>query len=450
MKKILTIALVAILAASTTFAAFSGKATLGLGYNTESKAYGFSNGSEFSVDIDVASAEAGSVGEGDIYTGVKATLALKLADLASDVEDKKLAIYVKDDVTDLGLGVLLSLEEAYVAGKDWKVAITETPDEVDFAASAIDTKKVTIKDAFGNDYSGDYYWEKTKKAVTYAVSVNAAPGVTATVKDWTVGLGFNGSAAEGDKYFNYHASLFTPSFALADGLTIKAAAVASGAKDSDADEKFDAFGASAEVAYASDDFSGKVAADFGMKKGVEEGDKFVPGLDVAANVVVSAFTVDGYYKYEEKAHFLSAQVKADLSAYDVPVSVKVYGKEVTNKTSGQSYGAEVKTTLDAFAVTVGGSYKFSKKSYGLSGAVEYTAEKFTAKAGVNFSKTVDDKDSAKLYANASIESDVLVPGATLKLAYAPNLDDSDGSATSNLLKKSGDYGYVKASCTIAF
>ena len=64
MKKILSIALVALLVASTAFAGFSGKAKLSLGYDTESESYGFSKGKEFSVDLDVASETAEAAGEG--------------------------------------------------------------------------------------------------------------------------------------------------------------------------------------------------------------------------------------------------------------------------------------------------------------------------------------------------------------------------------------------------
>ena len=116
MKKILSIALVALLVASTAFAGFSGKAKLSLGYDTESESYGFSNGQEFSVDLDVASETAEAKGEGEVFAGVKATLSLKAADIsAEDVKKANAYIFVKDGASDLGLGFILSLKEAYVA-----------------------------------------------------------------------------------------------------------------------------------------------------------------------------------------------------------------------------------------------------------------------------------------------------------------------------------------------
>ena len=97
--------------------------------------------------------------------------------------------------------------------------------------------------------------------------------------------------------------------------TVKAAAIASAKKsETDNTKNYDAFGASAQVAYASDAFSTNVAADFGMKK-VATADEFKSDFDVAANVAVSVLTVDGYYNYGEK--LLSAKVKADLNDLDV-------------------------------------------------------------------------------------------------------------------------------------
>ena len=147
MKKILSIALVALLVASTAFAGFSGEASLSLGYDTETESYGFSNGQEFSVDLDVASETAEAKGEGEVFAGVKATLSLKAADRTG----ANAYFFVKDGVAAEGLGLILSLKEAYVAGQDWKVSITGTQNGPDFAKSAIDYVFDDFgKDAFGN------------------------------------------------------------------------------------------------------------------------------------------------------------------------------------------------------------------------------------------------------------------------------------------------------------
>ena len=49
MKKILTVALVALLAAGTAFAGFSGNANIKLGYDFTSGKYGFEKGTGFDV-----------------------------------------------------------------------------------------------------------------------------------------------------------------------------------------------------------------------------------------------------------------------------------------------------------------------------------------------------------------------------------------------------------------
>ena len=470
MKKILTIALVALLAASTAFAGLSGKATISLGYDTKSGSYGFSNGKGFSLDLDLASETAENVAEGDVYAGVKATMTLKAADRIGSYAG------IFADGSAVGLGVFFSLDEAYVAGQDWKVAITGTQKGPDFAKSAIDSVfDDWSTDDFGNQEKDPDY--AVYKAKSYSVSVNKAPGFTVSYKDWSVALGFNGGKADSKTgapdYFNYHASVFTPSLALAEGLTVKAAAVASGVKNAtevteftwnytgvtsttkvyDETKNFDAFGASFEVAYADDAFSGKLAADFGMKKTVGT-DKFVPGLDVVANAVISGFTVDAYYQYGEEVQFISAQVKADLNTYEVPVVLTVYGKNVADKDNGQKLGGSAEATLDAYTITVGGSYTLSSKNLGLSGSVAYADEKFAAEAGVGFGKVLVEDGEKQLFANASISSDALVSGATLKLAYGPKYAAAENNKysyeTTNFLDKEADKGAVTASCTIKF
>ena len=67
-------------------------------------------------------------------------------------------------------------------------------------------------------------------------------------------------------------------------------------------------------------------------------------------------------------------------------------------------------------------------------------DEFTVSAGVNY------RSEKQLYANASIESYSIVPGAILKLTYGPTTDD--GKVVTNLLDKK--YGKIDASCTISF
>ena len=454
MKKILSIALVALLVASTAFAGFSGKAKLSLGYNTETESYGFSNGQEFSVDLDVASETAEAKGEGEVFAGVKATLSLKAADIIGE----KPAIFVKSGAADVGFGLFLSLKEAYVAGQDWKVSITGTQNGPDFAKSAIDVVEDYGKDAFGNQ--PEKWWNKIYKAKSYAVSVNKAPGVTATYKDWSVAAGFNGGKADATgvpDFFNYHVSAISPEVAVAEGISVKIGAVASGIKNAtskvlvggvkvdryDESKNFDAFGASAQVAYAAEAFSAKVAGDFGMKKTVGT-DDFKADFDVAANVAYAPVAVDVYFSRVKEVNYLSAQVSG---AYE-GISGDIYAKDILAESKDIFVGADAEYTVDA--VTVGAGFWMTTKSkiMQVSGNVEYAAEKFTAKAGAVYGTQIDVEDSSYLWLNASVESSAIIPGATISLGYGPNTDGATGYKTTNLLKEK--YGSVTAQCVIAF
>ena len=443
MKKILSIALVALLVASTAFAGFSGKAKLSLGYDTESESYGFSNGQEFSVDLDVASETAEAKGEGEVFAGVKATLSLK----AADIIGSNAVAFVKDGASDVGLGFILSLKEAYVAGQDWKVSITGTQNGPDFAKSAIDVVVDHGKDAFGNQ--PEKWWNETYKAKSYAVSVNKAPGVTATYKDWSVAAGFNGGKANAADFFNYHVSAISPEVAVAEGISVKVGAVASGIKNKTVDDEyvesknFDAFGASAQVAYAAEAFSAKVAGDFGMKKTVGT-DDFKADFDVAANVAYAPVAVDVYFSRVKEVNYLSAQVSG---AYE-GISGKIYAQDILEENKDVTIGADAEYTVDAVKVGAGFWMTTDSKKMEVSGNVEYAAEKFTAKAGAVYGTQIDVEDSSYLRLNASVESSAIIPGATISLGYGPNTDGTTGKKTTNLLKEK--YGSVTAQCVIAF
>ena len=162
MKKILSIALVALLAASTVFAGFTGKASVGLGYNFQDESYGMSNATETKVTFEATTETAGAEGEGSVFAGIKASFTMK----QDDVKAKGKASW----------SVEPKIEEAYVKGEDWSVSILSAQDSQDFASSAIDKTYDAAADAFGGS--------------TVAVEVAAAPGITAEYKGWTVSGGF--------------------------------------------------------------------------------------------------------------------------------------------------------------------------------------------------------------------------------------------------------------------
>ncbi len=79
MKKTIAILLVAILAVSSVFAGFSGKASVGFGGNLDNGNFGFIDQSaKVQFDIDLATATAEQIADGDVYASIKATFGLKL------------------------------------------------------------------------------------------------------------------------------------------------------------------------------------------------------------------------------------------------------------------------------------------------------------------------------------------------------------------------------------
>ncbi len=490
MKKILSIASVAILTASTLFAGVTGNAKVAFGYDTTSKEYGFKNSTGFEVDLDLATfnypeakAEDAEAAETpDVYAGIKASMNVKLADKkAGNATIKKNGLDqntsegtdIWTDKSAIGLGVFFDVAEAYVAGKDWKVSILETQGAPDYAKSAIETKTDYVKDIFGNPYDKKYV------PVTYKVSSKKAAGLTVTVKDWTVSAGLAG-VKDDNKALNYNAYIQTPGFAFADEqVKLQVAAIASGSEKTNktkteynestkkyetaittkGNEAYDAMGASAKIAFENDAFKVSTASDFGMKKERVDNKKWKIGMDAAANFTISPVAVDIYFKNEDlsgsdfgKNTLLSAKTVVDLNAFEVPVALTVTGKDLVNSQDLSLKAAFNITEALSADATVG--YVIDTKKLSTSANIAYTVDAFTAKAGVAYSTIVKAKDSNVLSATASVESSALIPGATLALTYGKDSADND----MNFLKgqsqagkaKPQNFGAITASCKIAF
>ena len=482
MKKILSIASVAILTASTLFAGVTGNAKVAFGYDTTSKAYGFKNSTGFDVDLDLATfnypeakAEDAEAAETpDVYAGIKASMNVKLANKKdADANTSKGTTIWKKGGPQVGLGVFFDVAEAYVAGKDWKVSILGTQGAPDYAKSAIDTKTSYVKDVFGNVY------DEKDVAVSYKVASNDAPGVTVTVKDWTVSAGLAG-VKDDNKALNYNAFIQTPEFAFADEqIKLQVAAIASGsevtdktetkynetskkyetATTTDGNKAYDAMGASAKVAFENDAFKVSAASDFGMKKERVDNAKWKIGMDAAANFAISPVAVDVYFKNEDlsgsdfgKNTLLSAKTVVDLNAFEVPVSLTVTGKDLVNSQDLSLKAAFNITEALSADATVG--YVIDTKKLSTSANIAYTVDAFTAKAGVAYSTIIKTDDSNVLSATASVESSALIPGATLALTFGKDSADND----MNFLKgqsqagkaKPQNFGAITASCKIAF
>ena len=384
MKKTIAILLVAILAVSSVFAAFSGEAKLGFGGNFDSGEWGFIDKSaNVNFNIDLATATAEQIADGDVYASIKATFGLKLmtGEKKYGEGDPYNGLVVNDYGTGLpmglnsfGIGIIADITEAKVGGENWYVSILGVPDAPNFAESAIDTYTVEgAYDKYGlarDDYD---------KAYNYGVAFEKANGVEVNVYDYVFGLGLVGDYDDADTWKfedDVALSVFakTPEYNFG-GVIAQLGGVYS--YKGTATETKNAIGVSGKIGFANDTLSASVATDMGFNL---EGDKFedVFDMDVAANFNWSFLTLDAYYATTatsgeeakpiytadkidwdntEKStteNVLSAQVKFDLNAFDVPVAITASAKDLLHKVD-LGVKAEV-TPVEGLKLTASAGY----------------------------------------------------------------------------------------------
>ena len=405
MKKTIAILLVAILAVSSVFAAFSGKASVGFGGNLDNGNFGFIDQStNAKIDLELATANAENVGEGDIYASIKASLVVRL------YNGEKGATPDKPNSQDgKWLPIDVAIDEAKVGGENWYVSILGMPDGPDYAKSAIDTYDVKKKvDDYGftkADYTGNY---------SFSVPYADTNGIEVGLFGYKFGFGLLGDYTDVDgwkqeDHINFAVFAETPEYDFG-GLTVQAAATYS-YKSFDrllgegttiptttnvsgtlpatygGFSKTNAIGLAAKVGFANDTLSASIATDMGFNL---EGDKFedVFDMDIAANFGWSFLTLDAYYAttaksgegvvggvdwnaklnnnkggYEWNAgkwgskytdDVLSFQAKFDLNTFDVPVAITASVKDVL-KTVELGVKAEV-TPVEGLKVTASAGY----------------------------------------------------------------------------------------------
>ena len=389
MKKTIAILLVAILAVSSVFAAFSGEAKLGFGGNLDNGNYGFmDNSAKVTFDVDLATASAESIGEGDVYASIKATFGLKIgagelkyADGDPYGDLYSLTMGVNDRA--FNLAIIADITEAKIGGENWYVSILGAPDAPNFAESAIDT--YTVEDGY------DKYGlprDDFDKAYNYGVGFEKATGVEVGVYDYKFGFGLVGDYDDADTWkfeddIAFSLSAQTPEYNF-NGVIAQVGAVYSyKGSPVDADVK-NAIGLSAKAGFANDTLTATLATDMGFNL---EGDKFedVFDMDLAANFGWSFLTLDAYYAtiattgetpdpcgmvssatgdattYDwdktiktTTEDVLSFQAKFDLNTFDVPVAITASVKDVL-KTVELGVKAEV-TAVENLKITANAGY----------------------------------------------------------------------------------------------
>ena len=405
MKKILSIALIAALVATSAFAAFSGSAAIKAGVDLDSKNYGFINSDSETLifTFEFASGEVSASGEGDLRAEIAADFSVGFDyDTTAD-----------DLVTDASV---IEITKANIIYKDVTVGILNAGKSATYAA--------------------DYHLDDDGKPVRDEVKgLDGVPGFTVSAFGFNGGFGLKGNADAETYAVLAHAQ--TKSFDLAEGVTAQAAA---GMKVT---ESASVFGVSAKTAFVKDAISADAAVDFGFGEKV--------AVDFAANAAYDFVSANVYYGTEDgfESNKLDAMVAAEKAVNE---NITVGGS--VDFTDIIVDAREIAISADgtfAFApVTLGASASYSvfAKDLEVSADVTYGADLFTAKAGVVFGTTIDTEDSSYVYATASISSDKVVDGATISLAYAPAKDS--GVVVTNYLKDGTKLGTIYASATIAF
>ena len=405
MKKILSIALIAALVATSAFAAFSGSAAIKAGVDLDSKNYGFINSDSETLifTFEFASGEVSASGEGDLRAEIAADFSVGFDyDTTAD-----------DLVTDASV---IEITKANIIYKDVTVGILNAGKSATYAA--------------------DYHLDDDGDPITnYVKALSGVPGFTVSAFGYNGGFGFNGDADAETYAVLAHAQ--TKSFDLAEGVTAQAA---TGMKVT---ESASVFGVSAKTAFVKDAISADAAVDFGFGEKV--------AVDFAVNAAYDFVSANVYYGTEDgfESNKLDAMVAAEKAVNE---NITVGGS--VDFTDIIVDAREIAISADgtfAFApVTLGASASYSvfAKDLEVSADVTYGADLFTAKAGVVFGTTIDTEDSSYVYATASISSDKVVDGATISLAYAPAKDS--GVVVTNYLKDGTKLGTIYASATIAF
>ena len=410
MKKILTILLVAVLAVGFAFAAdFTGNATISAGYNLDDTDWGFANATELTageITLKLGGADVGSTGEGDIYAEIAGTYAINLV-VAKTTGATPVTIVPT-------LTSTFEITDANIHfGEDLVVGI--------------------LNAGGGQSYAASYYLKDGNPEVDKVeMGKEKAPGFTVTYKDYTAGFGMNGNAKA--KTYKFFGQAQTPSYTLAEGVTLQAAAYGYLANDDKA------AGAAVKGAYAGDAFTANLGVDFVYDGGAK--------VEAALKAAYAPVTLDVYFTNQDVSN-LSAKVAVEMGNITASVDARslLNVESLAAAAQPRKVSVAVKGVFDAIEAQVTFGSTFAAKTYAFGGYVKYSAEKFAVKGGADLTLNAA-ADPAKLTAikpYVQITSTALVNNATLTLAWA-DADFADANADG----KVNALGAITASCEIAF
>ena len=406
MKKILSIALIAALIVGSAFAGFKDTAaTIDLGYNLDSQAYGFTNVAavKYNFGFVLGAEDAAKAGEGDLRAEIAASFKaeFKAADYVGPTTED--ANIIKDAVVST-----LKITKADIIYKDVTVGILGAGKSATYAA--------------------DYHLKDGKPVRDKVVGFDGVNGFTVSAFGFKGGFGLEGNAKA--ETFKVLAHFETKSFDLAEGVTAQAAA---GMKLTETAKNF---GVSAKAALSKDLLSASIAADFAVAEKV--------ALEVAAKAAydfVSAdvyfFSVDGF-----ETNVLDAKLAASKA---VSKTVTVGGSvEVINALADArelKVGANVKAVVAPVTVEAKADYAVFGKTVEATVKATYAAEKFSAYAKfVAGMKFADEFAMTKIAPEVGVSSDAIVSGATLSFGWT-GADFADTADKTN--------GVIKATAKIS-
>ena len=340
-----------------------------------------------------------------------------------------------------------------VAGENWSVSILGAQSSAyDYAkASSFYVKTKKVKDSFGFERSYNAW-----QPASYKVSYTKAPGVTVNYDGYTASFGLKHveTPAEGETAGTaFSATIQTKEFAFADeAVKVQVAAEASQKAGAKAN-----IGASAKAAFEVEDIAASVAADFGFEGIGDDEMKFAFDAAVAASydfISTTAYIFKG--EKLEKTYdelYLEATAEADLTAFEIPVTVSVGAENLVDK-SEAGIGLSVSAEYAQDAIVAGASFAMNLKdeSWSVNAYGKYDAEIFTA--GANFA--IDSTKAIGL--GAYVETSAIVEGATFGLNYglynSTAMNYGGHYCTSNAINSNDlgaeKLGTVGAYCIIGF
>ena len=423
MKKGIIVLLITVLAAGMAFAGLTGSAAINLGYNLDTKDYGFANDAKatykFTFEFDTASAEVA-----DHQTNVWAEIAAEASAYIN---------YSKKDAANGYKGELVSLEDGSTINVVRDPASNAIIDVVLVnGSSKFGTVKIAIKKAnihvndftFGilnaggaYNYAADYHLDDNGKPVTNKVETKAAtvlevPGFTVSYDGYGAGFGFTGNS--GAETYKVLAHVQTKQFEFVEGLTAQAAAHAYVANDAKQ------FYFAAKTAYKADKLSAGAAGEIKINDSKLD-------VEAAANASYDFVYANLYFytlaadRDADKKARLDAKLGAGYTfGEDVEVSVNGYvdAVDVIKDAREITIGADASATVSPVSVFGKASYGIYGKKLALEGKVTYNHEVFTAYAQLKAALAIGaDPALTSLKPELSVSTDKIVENATLALTW---------------------------------